>query len=88
MRYLTFHIRCQFRCEDGSVFGFTFSEGCYCFVDAPHTIVDGGVIFYTPEECIERALRTFFSGLTERERKQAWRTLEIEARQAEKLEAL
>jgi hypothetical protein len=43
---------------------------------------------YTPEELIERAVRTFFSGLTEREKKQAWKTLEIEARQAKESEAL
>ncbi len=82
MKYLTFHIRCQFRCEGGSVFGFTFSEGCYCMADTPSTVVEGRVVGYTPEECIERALRTFFSGLTIREREQATKTLEIEARQA------
>jgi hypothetical protein len=50
--------------------------------------VEGRVVFYTPEECIERAVRTFFSGLTAREREQAWRSLEIEALQAKELEAL
>jgi hypothetical protein len=88
MRYLTFNIRCSFTCEDGSKFGFTFSEGRYCFADAPHTIVEGKVIVYTPEDCIERAVRTFISGLTEREREQAAKTLEIEARQVEELEEL
>jgi hypothetical protein len=62
--------------------------GCYCMADAASTVVGGRVTVYTPEECIDRALRTFFSGLTAREREQAWKSLEIEARQAKELEAL
>ena len=88
MTYLTFCVRCQFQCEDGSIFSWIFEEGHWCFADAPHTIVDGEVFVYTPEECIGRAVRTFFSGLTDWERKQAAKTLKIEARQIRELEAL
>jgi hypothetical protein len=81
MKKLTFHIRCSFTCEDGSKFGFTFAESEWCVPDAPSKVVGDEVVVYTPQECIERAMRTFLSGLTERERKQAAKTLEIEARQ-------
>jgi hypothetical protein len=56
--------------------------------DAPSTVVGNEVVVYTPEECIERAVRTFFSGLTDRERNQPAKTLEIEARQAKEFDAL
>lgn len=56
--------------------------------DTPYTVVGNEVVAYTPMECIERAVRTFFSGLTEREQEQAAKTLKIEARQVKELEAL
>jgi hypothetical protein len=81
VRYLTFHIRCCFTDVDGSKFGFTFAESQWCMADAPSTIVGNEVFVYTPEDCIDRAVRTFASGLTEWERNQAAKTLQIEARQ-------
>jgi hypothetical protein len=88
VKYLTFRIRDQLICEDGSRFSWTFSEDCYFMADAPHTIVDGQVVVYTPENLIERAVRTFFSGLTLHEQVQTWTTLEIEARQVGEFDAL
>jgi hypothetical protein len=82
MKYLTFCIRIQFRCSDGSKFGFTFEEGQWVMRDAPSTLVNNKVVVYTPRECLERALRVFFSGLTEAERNQAAKSLVIVARQA------
>jgi hypothetical protein len=81
MRYLTFYVRCQFRCDDGTTFSWIFEESAWVFVDAERTIVQGEVVYYTPEECIGRAVRTFFQGLTEPEREQAARNLEILANQ-------
>ena len=81
MKYLTFCIKCSFTDADGSIFSWVFEEGQYCFADAPSTLMDGEVVVYTPEECVDRAVRTFFSGLTDRERNRAAKTLEIEARQ-------
>jgi hypothetical protein len=82
MRHLVFNVHCKFQCEDGSKFRWVFSEGSYVFADSPHTVLDGRNLYYTPESVIERVVRLFFSGLTERERKQACKTLEIEAWQA------
>ena len=56
--------------------------------DAPSTVVDGRIVVYMPVECIDRAVGTFFSGLTEREREQAAKTLEIEARRVVELQEL
>jgi hypothetical protein len=81
MKYLTFYIRCSFQCSDGSAFSWTFEESAWVMADADRTIVRGEIVFYTPEECVGRAVRTFFSGLTEQERKQAAGSLEILANQ-------
>jgi hypothetical protein len=50
--------------------------------DAERPEVKGETAFYTPQECIGRAVQTFVSGLTAREQEQARSSLEIEARQA------
>jgi hypothetical protein len=83
MKKLIFQIRCSFTSEDGSIFGFTFSESQWCMPDAPSVTVGNEIIVYAPTECIERAVRTFVSGLTDPERKMAAKSLQIDARQAE-----
>ncbi len=88
MRYLVFNVHCKFKGEDGSTFGWVFSEGSYVFADSPHTVLDGRTVYYTPKSVIERVVRLFFSGLTDHERKQACKTLEIEARQAKESDTL
>jgi hypothetical protein len=81
LRHLIFHVRVRFASDDGEVFSRTFEESEWVMADADHTTVNGQIVFYTPTACIERACRTFFSGLTAREQEQARKTLEIEARQ-------
>jgi hypothetical protein len=68
------------------MFGFTFLEYQWVTADAPSTLVNNKVVVYTPIECLERALRVFLSGLTEREQQLAAKKLEIEARQVKEQE--
>jgi hypothetical protein len=70
------------------MFGWEFSEGSYVFADSPPTVFDGRNVYYTPGSVIERVIRLFFSGLTDRERNQAAKTFELEARQAKESEVL
>jgi hypothetical protein len=65
------------------VFGFTFAESQWVMPDAEGTWTEHGWMVYTPQECIERALKTFYEGLTEQEREQARKTFRISARQAQ-----
>ena len=88
MRLLTFQIRCQFHCDGGSVFSWTFEESAWVMPDAEHTVVNGEIVHFTPLASIERAYRIFISGLTDCEKSVAAESLRIEARQVTEPERL
>jgi hypothetical protein len=50
--------------------------------DAPFPTVEGRVVVYTPDDLIEKSVQVFLPGHTDQDQKQASKTLEIEARQA------